>query len=362
MKKKVIKLVLFLIFYLYGFSALSAEIKSYFNNSILNDRNEVKEFSFLAAGHIYGSHNNPLYPAASLLANIPVLNDSGADFMVLLGDVVQHSNNLNIRLLKNGFTSKLNFPIFNAPGNHDLLNRTLYIDNFGETFFSFQYSTSFFIFLDSVIDQGRIEGEQLKFVTKKIDYCKESPQVKNIFIFSHHLLWAIGNYPYSDIIPFTNGRKGDHPKDATTISHIILPELKCLTDKNVYFVSGDIGCDWSLPFFYAKDNNPNITYLATGLGDTEKDMILKINVNEFGAVTFQLISLTAQKLNPVQDYNLNYWKNYFGDKRRIFNKVERVVRHKYFLSGALSSLFLLICFYIVVRLTMMVKKDRRHSG
>jgi len=301
----------FLALCFYASAALGGDIKSQFNDSVLDLDEKVEKFSFLLAGHIYGSHNSSIYPSASLLANIRLLNNSGASFMVLLGDIIQCPTKLEIDTLKESFLSKLGFPVFNAPGNHDLLNRQLYIEHFGKTFFSFQHSSGFFIFLDGEINNGRIEGEQLNFLIEAIGYCKKSKEIKNIFIFAHRLLWAIKNPPYNDIIPFVNGPAW-HPDSATTISDSILPKLRLLVNKNVYFVSGDIGHHWSLPLFYEKEPGSNITYIATGIGDTKRDAILKADVNSSGEVTFTPISLTGRKIHPVEYYNLNYWKGYLG--------------------------------------------------
>ncbi|MFH1317461.1 MAG: hypothetical protein ABIH71_00400, partial [Candidatus Omnitrophota bacterium] len=92
MRQKFINLSVFLLVFVYGPLAFGAEVKSQFNNSILNLGRKADSFSFLAVGHIYGSCNDSVYPAASLLANLEVLNNSEAEFMVLLGDVVRRAN------------------------------------------------------------------------------------------------------------------------------------------------------------------------------------------------------------------------------------------------------------------------------
>ncbi|MCK4533398.1 metallophosphoesterase, partial [bacterium] len=300
------------------------------NNLILNCNEKTGGYSFFVAGHIYGSHNKSIYPAASILANISLLNNAGAGFMVLLGDIVQRSSGLEIEVLKNSFLAKLNFPVFNAPGNHEMTNRKLYEEYFGKTFFSFQYSTELFIFLDSEISDGKLETGQLEFMMKNIELCRKSSRIKNIFVFSHRLLWAIENEPYNRIIPFVNYPLAHHNK-ANTISAIILPQLKSLAGKNVYFVSGDVGCYWSLPLFYQKDTTSNITYVAVGIGDTQKDLICRVIVNKSGKVIFSPISLTGAKLDYIECYGLDYWERYFRQKQGI--KVLAKIKNKLDSSG-----------------------------
>ena len=116
-------------------------VASSINGKLLNPLKVHSDYSFLLAGHIYGSHNKSIFPAASLLANIELLNDLKPDFMVLLGDIVSGCNELEFAKLRESFLTKVTFPVFNAVGNHDVPNddlRVLYEKHFGKTFFSFE--------------------------------------------------------------------------------------------------------------------------------------------------------------------------------------------------------------------------------
>ncbi len=320
LKKVASKFLIGFSFFFFFSSMLFAEkcVKSPLNNLILNCNEKTEGYSFLVAGHIYCPDEKSIYPANSIISNISLLNNAGAGWMVLLGDIIQCTGRREIEALKDSFLMKLDFPVFNAPGNHDLSNREMYKECFGETFFSFQYSTELFIFLDSEISDGKLEGDQLKFIMKNIEFCRKSSRIKNIFIFSHRLLWAIGNYPYNRIIPFVNYPSAHHNK-ANTISAIILPELKSLTDKKVYFISGDIGCSCGISLFYEKDKTSNVTYVATGINDTQGDMICQVTVDKSGKVIFSPISLTGKKLKLIECFGLDYWTEYFKQKNK--NKV-----------------------------------------
>lgn len=62
-----------------------------------------------------------------------------------------------------------------------------------------------------------------------------------------------------------------------------MPEIMRLSQtKKVFMMSGDIGVSWSLPLFYHEDEKHNITYIACGLGDTEKDAIIKVDITRGG--------------------------------------------------------------------------------
>ncbi len=279
-------------------------IVSPINGKILAPQKIANNYSFLLAGHTYGSHNKSIFPSASILANLDLLNDTEPDFMILLGDIIQRTTELEIAKLKESFLSKVDFPVFNSVGNHDIADRLVYEKHFGKTFFSFEIGTASFIFLDGEYDNGLIKNEQYDFLIENINKSKR----KNIFIFSHRLLWAIANPPFDRIIPYVNG-PDSHPANATTISDI-LPKLKSKTEQNFYFASGDIGCWWSLPLFCANDPSGNITYVAVGIGDTEKDAIIKVDINK-GKVSFTPISLTGESLEPLKNYDLGFWENYF---------------------------------------------------
>ncbi len=90
----------------------------------------------------------------------------------------------------------------------------------------------------------------------------------------------------------------------------IIPSFRKLTgDKHVYFVSGDVGLSRSISYFYEKDESGRITYIATGLGDTLKDAILR-GVIEEGNVSFHIIPLNNQNLEL---YGRQYWSNKFNN-------------------------------------------------
>jgi hypothetical protein len=328
-------------------------IVSPINGKVLSPPAIANNYTFLLAGHIYGSHNKSIFPSASILANLDLLNGMTPDFMILLGDIVQRTNEVEIAKLKESFLSRVDFPVFNSVGNHDISDRVLYEEHFGKTFFSFEIGTELFISLDSEYNNGKIENEQHDFLIENIKRLEEKKYLKNIFIFSHRLLWAIANPPFDGIIPHVNA-PDCHPPNATTISDILL-KLKSRTNQNFYFASGDIGCWWSLPLFYAHDPSGNITYVATGIGDTEKDAIIKVDINN-GEVKFTPISLTGEALEPLKNYSFNYWEKYFEKKINnksesnfimiYFNKIYRMFLHKYFWAGILLSVG--ISFFILI--------------
>ena len=137
-------------------SNVSGDITSQISDEVLNLQESPHAYSFIVSGHTYGTPSGSLYPAASLLANIQLLNSLNPDFMMLLGDVIQHQGaengigELEIEIFKKSLVDKLEFPVFNSPGNHDLSIRNLYEKYFGKTFFHFQQSSELYIVLDKI--------------------------------------------------------------------------------------------------------------------------------------------------------------------------------------------------------------------
>ncbi len=355
-RKPVIKsfiFVFFVLFLVYSEALAEDNIPS-LNELPLNLEEEIEEYSILLAGHIYGKPSKKsVFPSASMLGNIQLFNSIKPRFMVLLGDLVKKSNENQISILNKTFLSKLESPVFNAPGNHDLANRELYVKHFGKTYSCFQYLASMFVLLDSEIDNGDIKGEQFQLLIDRIEYCKRTPGIKNIFIFSHRLIWAIDNPAFSRIISFVNGYNA-HKGRSGNIIKTVIPKLKALAGKNVYFISGDIGCDWAMTVFYEKKPDSNIAYIATGIGDSERDAILKVNIKKNSDVDFIPVSLTGQEMLPIENYGIDYWENHFNrmhkDKPALFTRAFSVLTSKRFWAGVILSAILFgAAFFVVSR-------------
>ena len=154
------------------------------NNIELSSTIKNQNFSFLIAGHAYGSQSQSVYPCQSLTQNIEKINSDSSEFMILLGDNFRIADSINIALFKSSFLNKLNIPVFNALGNHDVNMR--YKDEFkqnyenyhkhfsSKTYYQFSINSSLFIILDTEMSEkdgrsnGTISGSQLAFLQKTI--------------------------------------------------------------------------------------------------------------------------------------------------------------------------------------------------
>ena len=319
------------------------------------DSNNIDDkYNFLVCGHIYGDHNQSVYPSSSFLANIKAMNNTGAKFFVSLGDMLRLSNKKHVNIFRDS-TSDLDMPIFNSVGNHDVGNRKFYEERFGSTYYDFSYGTETYIFLDSELlikeyqDNRDIANEQIKYFELLCKELLENSKITNVFIFSHKLIWAVNKPEYQIVYKHSNGPSYS---DIKFFSNDIEPLIINLAKKkSVFWISGDIGAEWSLPIFFEKEKEANITYIAVGIGDTEKDVVLSITIDN-SEVDITPISLTNSEVYSIDHYGVKYWDDYFpGTFFSIIQRVIRVIKSKYFWAGVIGSLFcfslILLCFRII---------------
>ncbi len=325
------------------FENSSAQPVSPFNKIKLND--SVKSYSFIVSGHFHGqSSNTSTFPAATLLANIDTLNAMKPLFLMSLGDMFIDVDETYIDHYKNSFFSKINFPLFNSVGNHDLSNGNLYEKVYGKTFYSFEVGHELFIVLNTELNDGSIKGEQLEFLETGLTKSKIE-HIKNIFIFTHRPIWAERIEKYNKL--FLENTRTEIGKNNFTED--VLPLLTDFSkDKNIVWISGSMG-GGPASFFYDKNNELNITFMQTAIRDVPRDAVLKININE-GKVYYEGISFVGQKLDAIENYNIDYWQSNIPPEKKFNFRllpylVKQMVIHSYFWFGFCSCLLVVFILY-----------------
>ena len=272
------------------------------DNSINANKNPISNvdgsFSFIIAGHIYGSPtSNSNYPSESFTGFLAELNKINPSFVMLLGDNYKVQDSLSVLNFEKSILQKINSPVFNTIGNHDLAdihskdrqNYEVYHQHFGsESFYSFMFEHSLFIVLDSELyltkakSNGSIMGKQLAFLSNELNKV-ESGKVKNVFVCVHKEinLWTDNNY-LSEVAPL----------------------FKSLDSKGVsaYLLSGDME-KFSNDLYMIKDTECGVTYLHTHISDSETDKIIRIDVSENGEVNVVPISLTGNPALDIDSYS-----------------------------------------------------------
>ena len=286
-----------------------------FNERSLDLASDRTSYSFLIGGHLYGAPENSssVFPSSSLLANLDPINATRADFFMGLGDIIWRSYDVEMPLFKRSFAAKLKMPLFNVVGNHEMVFRRLYERDLGKTYYRFTYGGDGFIVLDTELIPGAVTGMQLGFFKESLKETRRNPRIKNIFVFSHRLIWAVKSERYRVVYQHINN-KGSYEEN-NNFDEEILPALQeTAAEKPLYWISGDIGCSWTLPAFWDTDADADITFLGTGMGDTRRDLVVEITRSELGVLSFAVLPMTGGERLPLDHYSLEYWEDYFSRK------------------------------------------------
>jgi hypothetical protein len=287
----------------------SGEISSFsLNKALLQD--SEKPLKFLVAGHIYGNpyQEDLSNPAITLTTNLQLFNQSNLDMVILLGDIVKESTEENLNQFTNNFLNYIKIPVFNAVGNHEMENRNLYNQKFGETNFAFIYKEHLFIFLDTNIKTFTLTDNQLDFIQNSITQSFDRNNIKTIQIFAHHVFFY-----KSPFLPFPSkyqpNVKYSVEKNVEKFIEDVLDPISDLVP--VYIYAGDVGAGaqcGNLSPYYDKFKKTNVITIATGIGNCEDDSVLLVEeMND--QIFIKAISLVGKEMMPIELYNEKYWKD-----------------------------------------------------
>ena len=294
-------------------------IKSLINHKTLIAPDSLECYSFIVAGHLYGSgaYQRSMFPSSSILANIELINTLKPKFFVTLGDIINSTYLRNIINFKKSFAYKLEMPIFNAVGNHDIERGPvgkgypkieLYEHNFGKMYYHFLLGRELFIFLNTELEKGKIEGRQLDYLLSIIRAAEtggKNQEIKNVFIFSHKHIWLPDEF---------KGNGFPCPRTPNFNTEIKPHLIELSKRKSVYWISGDAIFNGAV-LLYQKDPLYDITYVGTSIHDLKSDAIIQINISKNGNLTFNPISLTGDKLHPVEYYSIEYLRHLVNEEK-----------------------------------------------
>ena len=332
---------------------LSAQMISPFNNLPIKDSS--KNYSFIVSGHFHGASTNASsFPASSLLANIDSLNSLNPLFLMSLGDLFLDVNDTYINHYKYSLFDKLKMPLFNAVGNHDLAGN-LYEKIYGKTFFSFTKGSELFIILNTELNDGSLKDEQLTLFSNSIDTAQNS-KIKNVFIFSHRPVWAEQIEKYNKLFSDNTRSAIGHNNFLEDIKPLL---QKVSKNKNVFWISGSMGGMAPVSFFYDKEESTNVTYLQTAIRDLPRDAVLQILINN-GNVSMKGISFTGQHLEPIENYNINFWNKNTAPEQSFNFRLLPYLTKQLFLNHFFWFGFL-FCGMLIISFTFIFKRWKRRK-
>lgn len=316
-------------------------------------------YEFIVTGHLHGSSlSRSGFPAASFLANIDTLNSMHPAFMIALGDMFLEVTEENIANYDRSLYRKINYPLYNVVGNHDV--NALYKQKFGPTYFAFTQGSEMFIMLDTELDDGSISNEQRKFFDKQLNIAGNSKKIKNVFIFSHRPVWAENNPRYKGLF-------SDNTRTAIGANNFeseIRPLLIGLARiKNVYWMSGSLGTA-PASFFYDKAED-NIVFMQTAIRDLPRDAVLRVQLAG-GKVKFSGFSFNGRPLQDITSYNISFWKSNSPAEEKFNYRllplmIKQTLLHPYFWWGFLTACLLALAIVLFRRAKLKKRAARLHA-
>ena len=147
-----------------------------------NISDQKTSYSFFVAGHTYGTPGTEEIGLYSEFKNkFPLINSYPAMKLgILTGDIVKSPSTESWNAVDQDIET-LGIPAFFAVGNHDMYDRDLFEDRYGETYFDTIINNDLFIILDPNLDHWNISGEQLNFLEESI--ITNATNINNIFVF-----------------------------------------------------------------------------------------------------------------------------------------------------------------------------------
>lgn len=278
-------------------------------------------FSFLVGGHLYG---NPgalsAVPSPTLLVQAHAIRNSPDQFLVSAGDFIRSfSPPMAVPTLE--LFRFMEKPVFNAPGNHDYLPGK-YEEVFGPSFGSFEYGNALFVLLNTERQPWHFEREQIDMVRATADWVLRQSHIDHVFYFAHKVVFAVDEPRYASLLRNCNGRDG--LQGTSNFATEVLPALRRVaTDKRVLWFCGDLGVSWGFSLFYDRRPDDGITFLGCGLGSTESDCMLRVqvagkslHVDPVPMHEGATIKNGVRIDNDVATYGPDFWDRHFEKRAR----------------------------------------------
>tara|TARA_R110002049_G_scaffold70521_15_gene182153 strand:+ start:3735 stop:4787 length:1053 start_codon:yes stop_codon:yes gene_type:complete len=311
--------------------------KSCFNQLAVNPDGDWSDYSFVVLGHIRSAPG--IYePNKTLRNNVERLFGDDPAFVIALGDLYYNLKEQGLLQVQAWVSENVPVPFYNAVGNHDtqigsdLLpdgTRTpashdidRYEQEFGEANYDFRLGSELYIFLDT----GRVpivSGEAWERVRSLLADAATDDSLKNIFILSHKVFWSYDNDNPAMQALFRYRHPIKPPPNYRFFLGDLKPLLEPLADsKQIFLISGDIGGGRKYLQTYFLEE-PDITYVATGMGNTPRDSFINVQVKS-GEVSLANINFTTGIVSPMEDFGPEYWETFYLENPDYAAKADQI--------------------------------------
>ncbi|CAA0078389.1 Uncharacterised protein [Halioglobus japonicus] len=311
--------------------------QSCFNQLAVNPQGNWSEYSFVVLGHIRsapGIHE----PNKTLRNNVERLFGDDPAFVIALGDLYYNLKEQGLIGIKTWVSENIPVPFYNAVGNHDTQvgndplpdgTRTSvshdigrYEQEFGDANYNFRLGSELFIFLDT----GRVpivSGEAWETVKALLADAATDDTIKNIFVLTHKVFWSYNNDNPAMEALF----RYRHPIMPPPNYRFFLGELKPLLEplaatKKIFLISGDIGGGRKYLQTYFLEE-PDITYVATGMGNTPRDSFINVQVKS-GEVSLENINFSTGEVSAMENFGAEYWESFYRENPNLAAAADQI--------------------------------------
>lgn len=251
-------------------------------------------YQFFVAGHVYGAAgvNNAAFhpPFQSALDSLNA--NEAVDFGYFTGDIVSPNPTAQDWNEVDSVLNLVNFPVYFVAGNHDYENISEFTGRYGQTYSARTYQNDLFITLDANLTNWNIEGYQLDSLKY---YLESYPNVDNIFLFVHQVIWYEPDGKHSNHTP--NSLVGY--QDSTNFWNEIVPLLNA-QNKACYLFAGDVGVyDFTTSIAYQRIGNLHL--ICSGMGGAENENYIVVSVDENKLTEFEVDCLNPLATNCPED-------------------------------------------------------------
>ena len=275
------------------------------------------EYSFLVAGHTYGSHqhsNKGIYPKFLHRVHEEIIDKDA--FVLFTGDIVRNSTTESWKIVEEQL-KKIPIPSFLTMGNHDISEAGLDFFNkkHGNSFYYFSKGDDLFFSFNVNLSWGKITEEQIILFKEALNAFK----ARNIFIFFHELIWVQDKFRYLHI----RHNWGTYRFESNFWDDVF-PVLRSFPNRQFYLLAGDVGgTPVSISAFY--DKKQNVTFLASGMGETKEENFMRILVKQ-KSTEIELIPLNNEiSLDHITNYGVfeHFLKMLQNQKKYLFEIYKR---------------------------------------
>lgn len=264
-------------------------------------------YRILIGGHFHGASTSASgYPAATVLASSDAINATRANVFLSTGDLFLLPDRDSARYAAS-FFSKLDLPLFNAPGNHDLEGRAYRVPMPQRI----DLGSDRILLFDTERDNSDIKGDQLDLLRTVVDEAAAGV-VKRLFIVSHRPVWSEDDVRYAAL--FSGNTRS---LTGCNYTSTVLPLVRqAAAHAEVFWISGSMAGRAPASVFF-QPHEHNITYIQCAVRDQLRDALLMADVGPDG-LTWLVLSLTGEPVEPASTYDAAWWESRQG-KREPFN-------------------------------------------